>query len=64
MIDIKSIVNLILSEYTYIYIYIYISLPMKANAVSTLIFSKIALFSKMYVLENYVIFLCLIITSK
>ena len=24
MIDIKSIVNLILSEYTYIYIYIYI----------------------------------------
>ena len=31
MIDIKSIVNLILSEY--IYIYIYISLPIKANAV-------------------------------
>ena len=41
MIDIKSIVNLILSEY------IYISLPIKANAVSTLIFSK-----KCFVFQN------------
>ena len=45
MIDIKSIVNLILSKY--IYIYIYISLPIKANAVSTLIFSK-----KCFVFQN------------